>query len=247
MPVTTVLTSCATAVAAGPWLRGLVFAHTVPYGTPPRSNCPYCGTQVATVALRGLAAIGPLDGRCPTCTQHIGPPLAVVEIVAMLVLVVLAVRAPSGWVLAAWSWAGLLGVALALVDAAVFRLPDILTTSAAVGTALLLAAAAVGTKDMSALAGAGLGALGLGLFYYLLVLIPGAGMGRGDGQLAVVIGACLGWLGSAAIVTATVAAVLLAAGSVIAGLATGRLNRRDPVPYGPFLLLGALVAVAVAS
>ncbi len=244
MPVTAVLVASAAAVAAGPWLRGLVFAHSVAYGVPPRSGCPYCGAPVATVAMRGLAAVGPVDGRCPTCNQQIGPPAAAVEIVTALVLAVLMVRAPSGWVLAAWSWVGLLGVALALVDAAVFRLPDILTTSAAVGTALLLTAAAVTTGDMSALAAAGLGALGLGLFYYLLVLIPGAGMGRGDGQLAIVVGACLGWLGSAVVVTATVAAVLLAAGFVIAELAAGRLNRHDPVPYGPFLLLGALVAVA---
>jgi leader peptidase (prepilin peptidase)/N-methyltransferase len=199
------------------------------------------------VALRGLAAVGPFGGRCPTCGQPVGPPVAAVEVLAALVLVVLAVRAPSGWVLAAWCWAGLLGVALALIDAAVYRLPDILTTSAALGVTVLLTAAAVTTGDLPALASAALGALGLGLFYLLLVLIPGAGMGRGDAQLAVVIGGCLGWLGATAVVTATVAAVLLAAARVVAGLTAGRLAARDPVPFGPFMLLGALVAVVVAD
>jgi leader peptidase (prepilin peptidase)/N-methyltransferase len=150
-------------------------------------------------------------------------------------------------VLAAWCWAGLLGVALALVDVAVYRLPDILTTSAALGVAILLTAAAVTTGDWSALASAGLSAAGLGAFYLVLVLLPGAGMGRGDAQLAVVIGGCLGWLGPAVVVTATIAAVLLAAGHVLAGLAAGRLARRDPVAFGPFMLLGALVAVAAAG
>jgi leader peptidase (prepilin peptidase)/N-methyltransferase len=247
MPVSAVLAAGSLAVVAGPWLRGLVFAHTVAYGTPPRSRCPACGEPVVVVALRGLAAVGPLDGRCPTCARPVGPPVGTVELVTALMLVVLAVRAPSGWVLAAWCWAGLLGVALALVDAAVYRLPDILTTSAAIGSAVLLTVAAIMTSDLSALASAGMSAVGLGAFYLILVLVPGAGMGRGDAQLAVVIGGCLGWLGPAAVVTATIAAVLLAAGQVLAGLAAGRLARRDPVPYGPFMLLGALVAVATAT
>jgi leader peptidase (prepilin peptidase) / N-methyltransferase len=255
MPVSTGLTSgLATVVAAaglgvvaGPWLRGLVFAHTVAYGTPARSRCPTCGQPAVVVALRGLVAVGPFDGRCPNCSWQLGPPVAVVEVLAALVLAVLAARAPSGWVLAAWYWAGLLGVALALIDAVVYRLPDILTTSAAIGSAALLTVAAVTTGDLSALASAALGAVGLGVFYLVLVLVPGAGMGRGDAQIAVVIGGCLGWLGLTAVVTATIAAVLLAAGHVLTGLASGRLARRDPVPFGPFILLGALIAVATAA
>jgi leader peptidase (prepilin peptidase)/N-methyltransferase len=247
MPVIAVLAAVGLAVVAGPWLRGLVFAHTVAYGTPPRRSCPNCGQPVIVAALRGLAAVGPLDGRCPTCARQVGPPAAAVELITALVLAVVAVRAPSGWVLAAWCWAGLLGVALALVDAAVYRLPDILTTAAALGSAALLTAAAMTTGDLPALASAGLGALGLGGFYLVLVLVPGAGMGRGDAQLAVVIGGCLGWLGPAAVVTATIAAVLLAAVRVLAGLAAGRLARRDPVPFGPFMLLGALIAVATTA
>jgi len=135
--VSTVLAAAGLAVVAGPWLRGLVFAHSVAYGTPPRSRCPLCGHPAAVEALRGLAAVAPLDGRRPTCARPVGPPVAAVEVMAGLVLVVLAVPAPTAWVLAAWCWAGLLGVALALVDAAVYRLPDIPTTSAALGVAIL--------------------------------------------------------------------------------------------------------------
>jgi leader peptidase (prepilin peptidase)/N-methyltransferase len=243
----TVVAAAGLAVLAGPWLRGLVFAHTVAYGTPPRSRCPTCRQPVVAVALRGLVAVGPLTGRCPICVRPLGPPVAAVEVLAALVLAVLAVRAPTGWVLAAWCWAGLLGVALALIDAAVHRLPDILTTSASIGSAALLTVAAVTTGNMPALASAGLGAVGLGVFYLVLVIVPGAGMGRGDAQLAVVIGGCLGWLGPTVVVTATIAAILLAAGHVLAGLAAGRLDRRDPVPFGPFMLIGALVAVATAT
>ena len=111
----------------------------------------------------------------------------------------------------------------------------------------LFTVAAVTTGDLPALASAGLGAVGLGVFYLLLVVVPGAGMGRGDAQLAVVIGGCLGWLGLTAVVTATIAAVLLAAGHVLTGLAAGRMGRRDAVPFGPFMLIGALIAVATSA
>jgi leader peptidase (prepilin peptidase)/N-methyltransferase len=67
-------------------------------------------------------------------------------------------------------------------------------------------------------------------------------MGRGDAQLAVVIGACLGWRSLGAVATRD--AILLAAGYVLIMLAIGRLRRRDPVAYGVFILLGALLAVA---
>jgi leader peptidase (prepilin peptidase)/N-methyltransferase len=150
-------------------------------------------------------------------------------------------------VLAAWCWAGLLGVALGLVDAAVYRLPDILTTAAAVGAILLLAAAAVATADHHSLIRAVLAALGLGAVYLVLVLVPGSGLGRGDGQLAVVIGACLGWISISAVVTATIAAILLAAAYVVVCRIAGRLGARDPVPFGPFMLIGALTAVIVTA
>jgi leader peptidase (prepilin peptidase)/N-methyltransferase len=76
------------------------------------------------------------------------------------------------------------------------------------------------------------------------ILISAVGMGRGDGQLALVIGLCLGWVSAAAVAVGTVAAVLLAGACVAVLLVTGRVRRGDPVPFGPFMLLGALVALA---
>jgi prepilin signal peptidase PulO-like enzyme (type II secretory pathway) len=190
----TVLAAAGVGITAGPWLRGLVFAHTVEFTAPLRRRCPYCGHIAVPVALRGLAAVAPPDGRCPTCTRPIGPPAAVVELFAAVSVAVLAISAPSGWVLAAWAWAGLLGVALALIDTAVYRLPDILTTAAASGALLLLGAAAAASGDDAALRHTIVCAVGLSAIYLILVLLPGAGMSRGDAHLALAIGACLGWV-----------------------------------------------------
>src|SRR6266511_3823847 len=199
----------------------------------------------AAAITAGIAAGAPPGGRCPACTATIGPPVGILEALAATVVVILAAHAPSTWVLAAWCWAGLLGVALAIIDAAVHRLPDILTTAAGVGTLLLLSAAAA-TGDPHALIRAVLAGLGLGVLY-LVPILAGAGMGRGDAQLALVIGASLGWVSITAVVTATIAAVLLAAGYVTAMLAARRIRSTDAVPYGPFMLLGALAAIVGTS
>src|SRR5204863_325886 len=57
----------------------------------------------------------------------------------------------------------------------------------------------------------------------------------------------LGWVSTTAVVTATIAAVLLAAGYVTAMLADRRIRSTDAVPYGPFMLLGALAAIVGTS
>jgi leader peptidase (prepilin peptidase)/N-methyltransferase len=196
------------------------------------------------VRWRGLLAVAPVRGRCPNCATRIGPPAGAVEMLAAAVLAVLAVRAPSAWLLAAWSWAALFGIALALIDFAVLRLPSPLTATAFSGVMALLALAAAATNQPHALVRAVVAAVGLGLLYLIAVLAPGGGMGPGDARLAPVIGACLGWLSITAVLQATAAAILVSALYVLVMLAIRRLHRRDPVPAGAFMLLGAFLLLA---
>jgi leader peptidase (prepilin peptidase)/N-methyltransferase len=227
MSLTAVLATAGAGLLAGPWLRGLVFAHSVPAGQPPRGGCPSCHTPVAATRWRALLAVAPLRGRCPACATRIGPRPGPVELIAAAVLAVLAACAPSAWVFAAWGWAALLGIALAWIDIVMFRLPDTLTTTAAAGVLTLLGVAAATTGQP-----------------HPLIRAVAAGMGRGDAHLAVAIGACLGWRSLGTVTDATRNTILLAAGWVLIMLVIRRLRRRDPVAYGVFILLGALLAVA---
>jgi leader peptidase (prepilin peptidase)/N-methyltransferase len=199
---------------------------------------------VVATRLRALVAVAPLRGRCRTCAGRIGPRPGPVELLAAAVLAVLAACAPSGWVLAAWGWAALLGIALAWIDITVLRLPDTLTTAATAGVLTLLGVAATTSAQPHPLIRAVAAAVGLGLLYLIAVLVPGGGMGRGDAHLAVAIGACLGWRSLSTVTDATRNTILLAAGWVLIMLAIRRLRRRDPVAYGVFILLGALLAIA---
>ncbi|HEY9847308.1 MAG TPA: A24 family peptidase, partial [Candidatus Caenarcaniphilales bacterium] len=68
-----------------------------------------------------------------------------------------------------------------------------------------------------------------------------AAMGGGDAKLAAMIGAWLGW--KLLLVTTFLACAL---GAIVGScaIALGVLDRRHPVPFGPYLALGAVVTTA---
>jgi len=65
-------------------------------------------------------------------------------------------------------------------------------------------------------------------------------MGWGDVKLALVMGLCLGWKMS---MISLLLAFLVAALFVVVGLAVGRLSRKQLIPFGPFLALGAIMTL----
>ena len=183
----------------------------------------------------------------PSCRTSVGPAGWLTETLAAAVASVLAWRAGSWWLLAAWLWVGLFGIVLALVDGAVKRLPDLLTSTAALGAlAALTAGTLAGASPAALLRAAVAAAAGLSVFYLVLVLLPGTGLGAGDAKLAPALGLCLGYLSAGAVVVATIAGTLLAAGYVVVMLARRRIRRTDAVPYGPLMLLGALTAILIS-
>jgi len=79
-----------------------------------------------------------------------------------------------------------------------------------------------------------------GIFFYLVALISKGGMGGGDIKLIAMIGAFLGWQG--VFFTILVGAL---AGSVVglSLMSLGKKGRKDKVPFGPFLALGAILYI----
>ena len=151
-----------------------------------------------------------------------------------------------GWAAPAFVVVACAGVALAVVDARTHRLPDAVTLPATALTALLLAGAALATGDWSALLRALAGGLALGAAYLLLHLIHRAGMGLGDVKLAVLLGLVTAWAGWSAWAAAALLPFLLGGIFAAALLAARRASRTTPLAFGPFMLVGAAVALTVA-
>ncbi|WP_430786849.1 prepilin peptidase [Actinoplanes sp. G11-F43] len=153
----------------------------------------------------------------------------------------LALSTRSGWELPAYLWFGGLGVAAAVVDARVRRLPNAITAAWAVGTvAGLLVPAVIEQRGddwlRAVLAGVTLTVV------FGLVALSGA-LGWGDVKAAAAVGVILGWLGWVAVYAGMLAAAVLAGGWAVVLLARGRARRRTRIPLGPFLVAGAVIAL----
>jgi leader peptidase (prepilin peptidase)/N-methyltransferase len=142
--------------------------------------------------------------------------------------------------LTAYLWLAAVGVTLAVVDLETLRLPDRLTLPSYPAGVLLLAIPA----DWSALGRAVLAAAVAGAAALVLaVLAPRGGLGFGDVKLLGVLGLFLGWLGWGVLVVGVALGFTLGAVVAIGMLASRRAGLRDHLPFGPWLIAGALVAV----
>jgi len=156
------------------------------------------------------------------------------------------VAAARGWEadLPAYLVVGTLGVAMAYVDIREHRLPDPLTSAALVAAASLLAVAAAMTGEWGAYGRAWLVAAALFTGYLALALLRPADLGLGDVKLAGVVGLMTGWLGWGTAVVAAFLGFLLGGLVGVLLVVAGRAGRRTAIPFGPFMLAGALLAVA---
>jgi leader peptidase (prepilin peptidase)/N-methyltransferase len=113
--------------------------------------------------------------------------------------------------------------------------------------AVALVAVSAGTGDWSALGRAVLGGLAMGAVYAALYALPGGNLGFGDVQLAVLLGLLLGYLGWPQVLWGALLPWLVNAPVVLALLLLGRVGRRSRLPFGPSMLAGAVLAVALVA
>jgi leader peptidase (prepilin peptidase)/N-methyltransferase len=165
------------------------------------------------------------------------------EVLTAVVFAVLAIRLGPAAELPAFLYVGAVGVALAFVDLEVRRLPNALTMPSYLVAGGLLGAAAWAEDAGDAFVRAVIGMVALYAFYFLLLLIHPAGMGWGDVKLAGVLGLYLGWLGWGTLVSGAFLGFLLGGMTGVALMAIGRATRKSTIPFGPYMLLGALAAV----
>jgi leader peptidase (prepilin peptidase)/N-methyltransferase len=85
------------------------------------------------------------------------------------------------------------------------------------------------------------------LFFFGLAFVYPAGMGMGDVKLAGLVGGVLAYMSWAALVIGAFAGFLL--GALVGGalLATRRAGRKTAIPFGPFMIAGALLALPIAA
>ncbi|MGY2002969.1 prepilin peptidase [Blastococcus sp. SYSU DS1024] len=148
---------------------------------------------------------------------------------------------------AALVWAAGAAVVLAGVDLAVHRLPDRVLLPAAVvcGAALLADAAVLGTWWALA-RGVAAGALALAVSGAARLAAPAA-LGLGDVKLLGLLGLVLGWSGWGVLLAGLFLGLVVGAAVSVALVVTGRAGWRSTVPFGPPMLVGAVLALAIGG
>jgi leader peptidase (prepilin peptidase)/N-methyltransferase len=136
-----------------------------------------------------------------------------------------------------------IGIALALIDLDVRRLPNAIVLPSYPVLAVALTGSAWWRHDWWALARAGTGAAALLVFFCALWLIHRAGMGLGDVKLSGLIGGVLGYLSWNALVLGAFLGFLFGAVIGVAVMVTGRGTRGTALPFGPSMVAGALLAL----
>ena len=231
-----VILAGALGAAVGSFLN--VVVHRVPAGesiVSPGSKCPGCDTPLALYDNVPVLSWLVLRGRCRHCGQRISARYPLLEaLTAALFAAVVLVRGADADLAAELPFVAVL-IAVSAVDLEHRILPNRILLPAAVWG--LGVAVALRLDELPELLIAGGGAFAAML---VVALIQPGGMGMGDVKLAGVIGLYLG--------LAVLGALLIAflAGAVV-GVAIvarrGMSARKEGVPFGPFLALGALVGV----
>jgi leader peptidase (prepilin peptidase)/N-methyltransferase len=201
----------------------------------PPSACPGCGTAIVWHDNIPVLSYVLLRGRCRACRVAITWRYPAVE-----------VTTAGLWALSWWAFGltaefvvGLVFsttlVAITAIDLERQIIPDVITLPGILaGLVANLATGRVPWLDSA------LGILIGGGVFLVIILASGGGMGGGDMKLGAMFGAFLGWKVT---LVALLIAVVLGGGLALVLLASGRVKRKDPIPFGPFLACGGAIGL----
>ncbi len=206
----------------------------------PRSACPHCGHQISALENVPILSYLWLRGKCKACRAPISPRYPIVEAVSGVLSACVAWHfgfgaAGLGALLLVWAL-----LALTFIDFDTQLLPDSITMPL-LWLGLLFNMSGAYVDLQSAVLGAVAGYLILWSVYWMFKLATGKeGMGYGDFKLLAALGAWLGWkmlpliILLSSVVGAAIGIVLIFA---------ARHGRNVPIPFGPYLAGGGLIAL----
>lgn len=241
--------AAALGLAVGSFLNVVIWR--VPRGASvvrPASACPRCGHAIRHRDNIPVLSWLALRGRCRDCAAPISVRYPLVEAGTSVLFVAVTWRfLDTPGLIPACLYLAAIGVALALIDLDLHRLPDAIVLPSYPVLAALLALASWAEHDWAALLRALIGGAVLLAFYAVLAVAWPGGMGWGDVKLAGLLGAALGWLGWGALVVGAFGAFLLGGLFSIGLMALRRAGRRTGIPFGPWMILGAAVGMAAGE
>ncbi|MEO9181353.1 MAG: prepilin peptidase [Acidimicrobiales bacterium] len=243
--LTVLIVGCAVlGLAVGSFLNVVIYRVPLHQSiVSPRSFCPSCHTPLRERDNVPVVSWLLLRGHCRTCHEPISARYPIVELTCAALFGGAAARVGFQWDLPALLIFTASLLALSCIDAEKLILPKsiVYLTLGLLGSTFLMAAIASG--EWHRLLIAVLCAMGWFIIFFVLNFLGPKYLGFGDVRLAPVLGLTLGWLGIRYVILGFFAANLIGALIGITLIATKRISRDQPIPYGVFLALGAALAI----
>ena len=201
----------------------------------PASHCPKCGTSLQVRDLVPVFSFLLAGGRCRYCAKPVSRQYPLVELLTAFLFIGLYRVYGLSTDLIIYIFLGSLLIIVSFIDLNYQIIPNKITLPVLV-IGLILSLFGYNLSFSAAL----LGVIIPGGFFLLIALIVPQGLGMGDVKLVAMLGA---WLGFQATLIGIFSGALL--GSIIGLilLATGRIERRTRIPFGPLISLGMVIVL----
>ncbi len=198
----------------------------------PPSHCPKCGKRLKWWHNIPIISYIILKGRCFWCNERISPRYPLVEFITAL-MAVLIYEKMGLTIKLVWAEVFLLSLIPAFfIDLDHQIIPDIISLGTLTWGIICSIIKLSTTSPVEALLGI---IICGGLFLFIAVASKG-GMGLGDVKLAASFGANLGWkLGLISLFVSVLLGGIYGAALII----LRKRKRKDKIPFGPFMILGA--------
>lgn len=211
-----------------------------------RSMCAYCHHELAVKDLIPVVSWVLLDGKCRYCRKPIADS-PIIELITALLFLFSYVFWPvmlggvKTVIFILWLSLVIGFIALTIYDLRWLLLPNrIVYPLAVIAVVQALIIAMTGSDSISVLVNMLIAvAIGGGIFYFLFQISGGRWIGGGDVKL--------GWLLGLVVATPEKSLLMLFIGALAGSIVSipllirGRLSRKDVIPFGPFLILAAII------
>ena len=201
----------------------------------PSSQCPNCGKSISPFDNIPIISFLILRGRCRYCQSPISWRYPIVELITGLIFLSLYLNFRISPQLFIYALLCTSLIIIAFIDLEYKIIPDIITLPGIlIGLTLSL------TMPHITFSNSIKGFLLGGVLFYIIAILSRGGMGGGDIKLIAMVGSFLGWKN--VLLTIFLGSLF---GSIvgIVLIILKKKNRKDMVPFGPFLSLGAIVSI----
>ncbi|RYD04340.1 hypothetical protein N752_13280 [Desulforamulus aquiferis] len=198
-----------------------------------------CHTRIKPWDLVPVASFLVLGGRCRYCGTKLSWQYPLVELATGSLYVTALWKWGVGWETLAMLVFFSMLLVVTVIDLYHQIIPNrVLLVSGVLGLPLIY------LQSLEILKTGTIGFFVAGALLFIIALVSKGGMGGGDIKLAAVMGM---FLGLKLVMVALFLAFLIGGIIGIILLATGQRGRKDPIPFGPFLALGSLIAALVGE